>query len=259
MPWCPKCKTEYREGYTVCADCGSELVKEEPGDSSDEELLEESREGIWEPEGDDDVSPGEAAANGEGEESAGTESQESADMESEKSADTEGHDGVRRRRIDGSGPYQDSSERASDNRSSAWMLLGLGILGLIAVVLGVAGILPLHFGNPYLLYGVMGAVFILFVVAGIVSMKNAKFFEKKAESENSLRQTLLDWCGENLNAADIDAAVCAKGASEEIAYFRRSSYIKDKLNHQFVNLNQGFLDQFIDDYIYDKIFGERAE
>ena len=29
MPWCPKCKSEYREGFTVCADCGSELVDEE--------------------------------------------------------------------------------------------------------------------------------------------------------------------------------------------------------------------------------------
>lgn len=26
MPWCPKCKNEYYEGVTVCADCGTELV-----------------------------------------------------------------------------------------------------------------------------------------------------------------------------------------------------------------------------------------
>jgi hypothetical protein len=26
MPWCPKCKVEYREGFTVCSDCGSDLV-----------------------------------------------------------------------------------------------------------------------------------------------------------------------------------------------------------------------------------------
>ena len=26
--WCPKCKMEYREGITVCADCGTELVEE---------------------------------------------------------------------------------------------------------------------------------------------------------------------------------------------------------------------------------------
>ena len=28
MPWCPKCKNEYIEGITTCADCGVELVEE---------------------------------------------------------------------------------------------------------------------------------------------------------------------------------------------------------------------------------------
>lgn len=28
MPWCPKCKMEYREGITVCSDCKIELVEE---------------------------------------------------------------------------------------------------------------------------------------------------------------------------------------------------------------------------------------
>jgi len=30
MPWCPKCKYEYREGFTHCADCGAELTAEPP-------------------------------------------------------------------------------------------------------------------------------------------------------------------------------------------------------------------------------------
>ena len=28
MPWCPKCKAEYREGFTICSDCNVELVTE---------------------------------------------------------------------------------------------------------------------------------------------------------------------------------------------------------------------------------------
>ncbi|PKM90970.1 MAG: hypothetical protein CVU87_00170 [Firmicutes bacterium HGW-Firmicutes-12] len=26
MPWCPNCKTEYREGFDICSDCAVELV-----------------------------------------------------------------------------------------------------------------------------------------------------------------------------------------------------------------------------------------
>lgn len=30
MPWCPNCKTEYKEGVSVCTDCASELVAKQP-------------------------------------------------------------------------------------------------------------------------------------------------------------------------------------------------------------------------------------
>jgi hypothetical protein len=44
MPYCPKCRVEYREGFSVCADCDEKLVAilppeesdEEPGDDNDE-------------------------------------------------------------------------------------------------------------------------------------------------------------------------------------------------------------------------------
>ena len=40
MSWCPKCKYEYREGFTTCRDCGCELV--EVLESTKEEAIEEN-------------------------------------------------------------------------------------------------------------------------------------------------------------------------------------------------------------------------
>jgi hypothetical protein len=37
MPWCPKCKAEYREDFTICADCKVELVDELPQEKSESE------------------------------------------------------------------------------------------------------------------------------------------------------------------------------------------------------------------------------
>lgn len=233
MPWCPKCKTEYREGFTVCADCGSELTDSEPSEAAEEREYGEAPEryGGWD------------------------ETSEHGELTEDGAEETDG----KQRSVGKTALYQDSAERASDNRSSAWILLILGVLGLVVLVLGMLEILPIRFGNSYLFYGVMGAIFILFVVAGGVSMKNARLFEKKAVSENTLRESLRDWCGENLDAQTIDAAVAAQSEEEgeEVLYFKRCQYIRERLNHQFMNLDQGFLEQFIDGYVYDEIFGEK--
>ncbi|MCL1807680.1 MAG: zinc ribbon domain-containing protein [Oscillospiraceae bacterium] len=32
MPWCPECGEEYREGFSLCADCGRPLAETMPDD-----------------------------------------------------------------------------------------------------------------------------------------------------------------------------------------------------------------------------------
>ena len=222
MPWYPKCKNEYREGFSVCADCGSVLVDEEtfvrleaeqPADFSSEAAEEKA---------------GASQSRGKGESS----------------------------RI----PYRDNAERASENRSSAWVLMAVGGFGIAVLILGITGMIPLHFSNAYLFYGVMAAVFILFLVAGIISMKNALIFEKSAESENSVKTALLDWCRQNLRKEDLDQQIgIEEKPSMEILYFRRFEAIKARLNHQFLNLDQGFLEKLIDDTVYEMVYGADEE
>ena len=37
MPYCPDCKTEYREGFTTCSDCGKQLVGGTPTENTNAE------------------------------------------------------------------------------------------------------------------------------------------------------------------------------------------------------------------------------
>lgn len=37
MPWCPKCKAEFQDGYTICSDCNVELVDELVDEQPEEE------------------------------------------------------------------------------------------------------------------------------------------------------------------------------------------------------------------------------
>jgi len=287
MPWCPKCKSEYREGFTVCADCGCELVEEEQTDEmvnltfgdedqmkaleaflksnqiSGVELRRDENDGLCELLIDRKSKPKAMGAMQvfmvqENSKAAAARRTEGAPPD-EEAAEEQLREAVTARRTCGSGSlYQDSSQRADENRSSAWVLLFVGILGLAVVVSGIMGVLPLNLGNPYLFYGVMGAIFVLFVVAGVVSMKNARVFAGKAASENSLRGTMLEWCRQNFDGQEIDREIGIGDESEEVRYFNRTAYLREKLNHQFVNLDQDFLEQFIDDQVYEIVF-ERKE
>ena len=274
MAWCPQCKNEYRDGIKVCADCGCELVETQQYDDliplsfGDEEKLhflkkyleynklegvtvkfdeEEHVYKLFVREG--DRGPATAMARVFYQQEA--EAQESLKQEAEE---TEENSTASVSMI-----YHDSSEKAEENRSSAWMLLIIGGIGLVIMLLGIFGVLPFRLGNPYLFYGVMSAVFILFLVMGVVSMKNARIFAREAESENTLRDAMTKWYRDNLVAEEIDAAILTEDESpeevgEEILYFRRIQQLKDMFNHQFMNLDQVFLEHFIDDEVYEFVF-----
>lgn len=256
MPWCPKCKSEYREGFTVCSDCGGGLVDDETFERLEEEAAEQLEEErrralaayVSQAFGD--------SAEGGGSQGAGEpeESLEPGEAEEpEESLEPEEIEPAIAPRAGGA-YYEDSGELASENRSSAWVLLSLGGggLGIIGLSLIFASRVP--FASPYIFCGA-AVVCLLFLSAGAASWKNARIFEKKAESEDSLRDAMLRWCRENLRAEELDREIgAAAGESEEILFFKRTECVRAKLNRQFVNLDQALLDRFIDDAVYDMIF-----
>lgn len=284
MAWCPKCKNEYREGITACAECGCGLVEQNPsetriplifGEKEQMELLADflksnqimgimiryaEEEQVYEllvKEADQQRAAKIARIFLE-QEALRVMEEENAAQEIQHTSEEEASGNLQEpvRTL----PYQSSEEAAEDNRSSAWTLLIVGVAGIVVMILGILEKLPFRVGNPYMFYGVLSAVFLLFVVMGVVSMKNARIFEKKAASESSLKDALLTWCAENLKQQEIDAQIeNAAELAPEIIYFRRTEQIKEKLNHQFVNLDQAFLDRLIDEVVYEMIFPAKTQ
>lgn len=247
MPWCPKCKNEYREGIKVCADCGTELV----------EALE-STEGS-------PIIFGDQEQMEELERFLSYNHIKTVKVERDEKEALEDIDGDEAENIDSNteapvytGIYVDSAKQAEENRSSGYMLIVVGGIGLAAIALILADIirLPANMMNKYMVCSVTGALFLLFFVMGILSIRSSQSLKAKAESENSLASEIKKWCSDHMTAESIDGDLFPEGeAGEEIKYFRRTDKMKAMISHQFLNLDEGFLDAFVDDY-YPLVFDQ---
>lgn len=276
MPWCPVCKNEYVEGIKVCADCNVELtdsLKEEGGSPlifGEKEQMErllkfleyseihtarlapDEEDGVYELFVSKEDRKKASVAVGIFLQQEGKEKLKDILPEDEK-----GIPGYPLPAPTSKSIYENSAKRAEENRSSGYMLLAVGGIGLAAVILIFMGIIPISMGtmNRYMTCGVMSGLFILFIVMGILSMKSSKVLAQKAEKENNLTSEIKKWCEENLRAEEIDAGLFEAGntEAEEIKYFKRTEKMKSQIAYQFLNLDEGFLDSFVDDY-YPNVF-----
>lgn len=235
MPWCPKCKNEYVEGMTVCADCGSELVK-----SLEEAEQTETEEG--------------AAPD------FGYFEQADLEMEEEPDSNPDMEDAVRAGRTAPAeeGVYEDSAKKAEEFKSGAYTLLFVGVLGLVVLGVLISGVLPVRL-NPssqWMMCLVMGAMFLIFIVMGVLSLQSSKKLAKKAEEEGSLKKDMLAFCREKLTAEALDKQAQVLGEEpEEMRYFKRTEQLKSSLLEAFPDAPDGYLEYFADE-VYPEIFGE---
>lgn len=154
--------------------------------------------------------------------------------------------------------YQDKKAKAEDYKSSAYTLLLVGVIGLIALILMIMEVLPFRLvGNgKYITYGVLGVMFIGFIVMGISSFRSAKRYASEADDEEDLTGKIKTWAREHLTAESIKENIWFEdGTPDEMKYFKYFEGIKAAVTQEFGSLNASYLEALCEE-LYAEIFEE---
>ena len=273
MPWCPKCKNEYKDGYTVCADCGTTLVASlDEGPvalyfGTEEELhemcvfmrvngIEETEVVFDEKENTYELLVARNKASEAQKQlrvyiakiAAPKKLAEAEQMASEMEVQEPEQEYY-------SGPYQEADKKAEEYKSGADTLLIVGTLGIVALVLLNLGIIPisLTFFTKILVTSVMGVMFVIFLGLGITSRKSYKVLKDQAGNEKDQKTEIQSYLKELIRSENFDGELTEDDPAMEILYFRRTQKMKELITEKYDSLDSAFVDYIIEE-TYAEIF-----
>ena len=261
MPFCPKCKTEYRDGFTICADCKIPLVN-----SLEKADLKEINENSYALSEDDygDVSLSEAVSVCEkdfsnlkivdDEEDDVTEFTPKEELSEEDKEKIKEEIVKRRIAFKPSKEYVSKDEKASELLSSGFMLVILGTLGVVFLALLMLGVFPFKVKGivSYIIDGIMLAFFGSFIYFGINSFFKYSKVKKEAGDEKEENKEFEEWFKKTLTKEFIDSDL-AISDDENNNFFLRNAKIKYYVNQNYPAMDEDYLDSFIDK-VYEYIF-----
>lgn len=268
MPWCPNCKTEYRQGIQVCADCGATLVDELPKEIEEVALYTLEKEAdaqkavdyfsysniesryLYSEEELGYVlyvlkSELEAAKNAfqafytvELSSAIKKEQEEQMQQTEEKEKDDTAL-------LYGTGVYERKSDHSKELKSTAITFFFFGIAGLLFVALDYIGVFSLL--NGTLSYIIMPLLFLGFIFVGFNSLTRMKKEKSEAVKEEALIQQINVYLKENFTQDVIDQ-MKDSSLPEEVNYLHITEAIKEKLKVQFSVSDDAFLDYLIEEF-----------
>lgn len=269
MPWCPKCKNEYKEGYSVCADCGCKLVDEIGAEMVGYFGTEEEIDNIIEyldSEGFDFTYKRYNSKDGQYElilqesmkaqvrdamvkyiRSHKNAEESESDMSSQTTLIEDDEEIVVKR-------YKKPLERAAEYKAGAQTLLFVGFVGIAFLVLMDVGVVKLNFTTDrrMLINIVMGGMFLLFVILGFASVKTYKKLLSQSKVDDELERNIVEWFNANITVEKLTAGEDKK-TPEEMLFFNRFKTLKSSIKSQFPDIEASFL-EYMTDKLYNELF-----
>lgn len=265
MSFCPKCKSEYINGRSHCADCGTLLVEtleeiltsNELQDSNQTSPLEEtSGETIGYTTNGTNLNNenfyADASTDENNEDFSDAASNALSDDLLESSSET--IPGLQLRSKSSSAVYTSQSSRYADYKYTGYLFCITSIVGLIVVTLNLLGVVSLFYASQasaLLIYGVLYGMFIIFLLVGCSSFKSSKKIKELVAKEDDFLKEINQFIEQNISTElfkDEDST-----QPEEQLYFLRADIIKEKILSQYPDIEETLLDKIVDE-TYDKMF-----
>ncbi len=271
MPWCPICKNEYVEGITKCSDCNTDLVDSKDDISTysvicgEKEQMEkfvkflkfnELNSGILRYNENSEIYDVYVTQEEytKAKKIAIVFAHEELMLEPENEAE---NDIKSKQEYEKVPAYQKKAEKAEDYKSSAYTLISVGFIGMIALVLIGTGIIDLNLTkySKFMTLGILGLLFLIFIVTGFNALHSYRRLKVEGDMENQLEKEILDWCRKNITQKNVDeqADIGDTILSEEEKYFKRFEVMKKMVSNKYLNLEEVFLEKLMDD-LYMELF-----
>jgi len=285
MPFCPKCRTQYREGFSLCSDCKIPLVDELTDDYEIDGLEGLNNPNAPESEANDTVN--ESSENeGEGrvvretveikiwDETPGSKTdinienlnydmfEKDKDAAPKQKLDAEEvahiNNYIKKEMVRRSKPskeYVSNDEKSKELKSTGIMLIVVGVLSCTFIVLFVLGVLPFKFrgGFSWVIYGLLFAFFASFIYFGINSLLKYRDIMKYVRMEKEENSEFEEWFKKNITQSTVDSGLPLTD-EDQSNYFMRFERIKYMISKEFPDLNDDYIEMYI-----DKIYGDMFE
>ena len=229
MPWCPNCKLEYVEGIKICPDCKTALVDSLDDIASEEEF---------------DFSDEYNAADEQMEDALSAYFPELSNEERCEMLDNFKQGAMIPK-------YKSRQDAYSENKSGAFSLILVGVLGVLFVALNSLKIisLPIAGFSSTLTNVVMGVLFLIFLLSGIFSAIKASKLKPSAAAEKELIDKIVEFVRTQKKAGLYK--VQKEGDNFEFDYIKLTDTVVKDIENNFEELEPGFAYYVVDRFASD--------
>ena len=151
---------------------------------------------------------------------------------------------------DSNKPYVEATTRESENRSSFFSFLIMDAIILMIGILIYLDIIPIAVGDIHAKIFdlvILGALFIIFGIIGIVSFTKCKSLKAESEREEVLTEEIIEYVTGSYEDPIFE------DMTDEEKYFERDKRIREMITCKFKGLKDSYLD-YVTEIVYTEIF-----